>query len=292
MNSLQLKQNQTKKNPKKVLSTNLRITYQRTPRRRAGHNAITITPLTVALLTPVLPLTLSQQALATGLTSLDEGWDGEEGHDEAEAGVHSQEDLVEGAGLGVGVVQAHEHQRPHSDREQQQGDQAQSCVPHPVILNARRPGGRPVSQSDSQNKVTRETVSQSDPQIQCQYVHCRRHYQYLVISKVQFTSWCFFKHNCFWLVQTVWGVIGYLRSSSFTKTHFVGLSFRATKTGFKYLKNSLTSDVMIPKAVHLNTLISKRNTDFPSSTYTDWYSKGLTTYSFHCWCPHWSSNLQ
>ena len=79
---------------------------------------------------------------AVALTFLDAWRDGEQGDQEAEAGVGRQEDLIEQAGLRVGVVQGHEYYSTHSHSEQDQGDQGQRSIPQPVILHPRVPVGR------------------------------------------------------------------------------------------------------------------------------------------------------
>lgn len=68
------------------------------------------------------------------LTFLNAWGDGQQGHDEAQAAVDSQEDLVIQTGLGVGVEPAHEDDSSHRHTEQHQSHEGQSCVPEAVVL--------------------------------------------------------------------------------------------------------------------------------------------------------------
>lgn len=76
------------------------------------------------------------------LTFLYVGGDGEQGHNQAEAAIDAQKDLVQKAGLRMCVVHAHEDHRSHCDAEQNQGHQRQRRVPQTVILHTWTPAGR------------------------------------------------------------------------------------------------------------------------------------------------------
>jgi len=70
------------------------------------------------------------------LTGLNAGRDGQQGHDEAQATVDSQEELVEEAGLWVRVELDHKHHGSHCHREQCQCDKSQCCIPHFIIFGS------------------------------------------------------------------------------------------------------------------------------------------------------------
>lgn len=77
--------------------------------------------------------------LAASCLTLYKRRDGKQGHQKAEASVDRQEDLVEKAGLGMCVEEAHEDQSRHSYGKKHQSDQSQGGIPQLVVAYARRP---------------------------------------------------------------------------------------------------------------------------------------------------------
>ncbi len=73
------------------------------------------------------------------LTGLNAGRDSQQRHDEAQATVDTQEELVEEAGLCVRVENDHKHQGSHCHGEQHQCDQSQRCIPDFIILDSWAP---------------------------------------------------------------------------------------------------------------------------------------------------------
>lgn len=70
------------------------------------------------------------------LTGLNAGRDSQQRHDEAQAAIDTQEELVEEAGLWVRVEPDHKHQGSHCHGEQHQCDQSQRCIPGFIILDS------------------------------------------------------------------------------------------------------------------------------------------------------------
>lgn len=73
------------------------------------------------------------------LTGLNAGRDGQQRHNEAQATIDPQEDLVEKAGLWMSVVHEHEHHATHCHREQHQRDQSQRRIPQFIIRGSWAP---------------------------------------------------------------------------------------------------------------------------------------------------------
>lgn len=80
-----------------------------------------------------------------GLTVLDTGRDGHQGHKEAQAAVHPDQDLVVHAALWARVEKSHEHQGCHSNGVQDESDQGKQTIPHLLVVCTCSPGERETS---------------------------------------------------------------------------------------------------------------------------------------------------
>lgn len=71
---------------------------------------------------------------ARGLTVLDAGRNGHQGHQEAQAAVHPDQHLVVQAALRARVKQSHEHQGCHGDGVQRESHQGKQAIPHLLVV--------------------------------------------------------------------------------------------------------------------------------------------------------------